>query len=87
MLGFQSQKLKCIEDDKDVRHLVYNRLIMNPSTTDYELQREVMELYGERYPAMSIIDWGRIIREYTFMTRDACRLKEYQNNIGMAAEP
>ena len=87
ILGFQSQKLKCVEDDKDVRRLVYNRLIMNPSTTDYELQREVMELYGERYPAMSIIDWGRIIREYTFMTRDACRPKDYQNNIGMAAEP
>ena len=88
MLGFHSQKLCCIEDDKDVRNLIYNRLIMNPSTSDYTLQREVMEEYGERYPAMSILDWRNIISNYTFMVRDASRPKDYiNNNIRMAAEP
>lgn len=87
MLGFHSQKLRCVEDDKDVRNLIYNRLIMNSSTSDYDLQREVMEEYGERYPAMSILDWRNIISNYTFMARDASLPKDNFNNIRMAAEP
>ena len=87
MLSNTYIKLIHIEDDKDVRDLIYNRLIMNSDTTDYQLQREVMEEYGERYPAMSILDWQKIIKDYTFMVRDASRPKDFQNNVGMAAEP
>ena len=84
--AFQNKKLESVEDDREVRNLIYNRLVMNANTSDYELQREVMELFGERYPGMSMIDWQRIIRDYTFMAREASRPKDYQSNIGMAAE-
>ena len=84
--AFQNKKLESVEDDREVRNLIYNRLVMNANSSDYELQREVMELFGERYPGMSMMDWQRIIRDYTFMAREASRPKDYQNNIGMAAE-
>jgi type I restriction enzyme R subunit len=81
-----------IEDDRDVRNLVYNRLVMNAETSDYELQREVMEVYGERYPDMRIIDWQRIIADYTPMVRQALQRPsapqiDMQQQYGMAADP
>ncbi len=41
-----------MEDDSEVRNLIFNRLIMNADTSDYELKSEVMEVYGQRYPDM-----------------------------------
>ena len=84
--AFQNKRLEYVEDDREVRNQIYNRIIFNPLTSDYEIQREVMELFGERYPEMSMIDWQRIIKEYTPMVREASRPKDYQNNIGIAAE-
>jgi len=86
------RKLANVEDDRDVRNLVYNRLIMNADTSDYELQREVMEVYGERYPDMRIIDWQRVIADYTPMVREAAKkpsakvVEMQQRQYGMAAE-
>ncbi len=48
---------------------------MDASISDAELQREVIELYGERYPDMSLNDWRHIIEAYTPMVRDASRPK------------
>ena len=48
---------------------------MNAYTTDMELQREVMEMFGERYPDMTLIDWHRIINAYTPLVREASRPK------------
>ena len=86
------RRLVNIEDDRDVRNLVYNRLVMNAETSDYELQREVMEVYGERYPDMRIIDWQRIIADYTPMVRQALQRPsaaqiDMQQQYGMAADP
>ena len=87
------RKLVNIEDDRDIRNLVYNRLIMNADTSDFELQREVMEVFGERYPDMRIIDWRRIIADYTPMVREAAKkphakvVEMQQQQYGMAAEP
>ena len=86
------RKLANVEDDRDIRNLVYNRLIMNADTSDYELQREVMEVYGERYPDMRIIDWQRVIADYTPMVREAAKrpsakvVEMQQRQYGMAAE-
>lgn len=82
---FSNGKLEYIEDDREVRNLIYNRLIMDASTPDSDLQLEVMTLFGERYYGMSIMDWQRIIKAYTPMIREASRIKEAQN-YGMAAE-
>ena len=86
------RKLANVEDDRDIRNLVYNRLIMNADTSDYELQREVMEVFGERYPDMRIIDWQHVIADYTPMIREAAKqptarmIEMQQCQYGMAAE-
>ena len=86
------QKLENVEDDRDVRNLIYNRLHMDADISDGELQREVIELYGERYPDMLLNDWRHIIEAYTPMVREMVRpnAKEVSirpKQLGIAAEP
>ena len=50
----QSKKLANIEDDRDVRNLIFNRLHMDADISDAELQREVIEMFGEQYPDMTL---------------------------------
>lgn len=38
-----------------------------------ELQREVIDKYGNRYGGMSLNDWRHIIEAYTPMVREASR--------------
>ena len=70
-LALQLRRLQSVEDDKEVRDLVFNRLQMDNEISNYELQREVMELFGERYGGMRPRDWERIISDYTPMVREA----------------
>ena len=85
-------KLANVEDDRDVRNLIYQHLLIAPDTSDTDLQREAMEKYGERYPAMKLMDWKRIIEEYTPMIREAAKLPRVsvvemqQRQYGKAAE-
>ena len=81
-------KLENVEDDRDVRNLIYNRLHVNAETNDMELQREVTEKYGHRYPDMSLNDWRHIIETYTPLVKDALKPKEKEDlrNLNMAAE-
>lgn len=84
----QLQKLYNVEDDNDVRNLIYNRLHIDVNTTDAEIQREVIEVYGTRYPDMSINDWRHIIEAYTPMIRSAAAQKamEIPLNYDIAAD-
>jgi len=55
------------------------------------LQREVIELYGERYPDMTLNDWRHIVEAYTPMVREASRPKAQEvtmqpEQLPMAAE-
>ena len=43
------------------------------ASSDYELQREAMEKFGERYPGMGLNDWCHIIETYTPMVRETTR--------------
>ena len=85
-------KLASVEDDQEVRNLIFNRLQLNPDTADFDLQREVMELFGERYPNMSIMDWKRIVGAYTPLVRMAAKqpkatvIEMQQRQYNMAAE-
>jgi type I restriction enzyme R subunit len=85
-------KLANVEDDRDVRNLIYQRLLIAPETSDGDIQVEVMKAYAERYPDMQILDWMRIVRDYTPMVREAAkqptaRMIEMQHQqYGMAAE-
>jgi type I restriction enzyme R subunit len=84
-------KLANVEDDKDVRDLIFNRLHMDANISDMELQREVIEQYGERYPDMSQNDWRHIIEDYTLMVREAILTKAKEismrsEKLDMAAE-
>ena len=51
-----------------------------------------MEVYGERYPDMRIIDWQRVIADYTPLVREAAEqpsakvVEMQQRQYGMAAE-
>ncbi len=62
-------KLEDIEDDREIRNLVFDLLHMNKNIDDMQIQREVIERFGERYPAMSLNDWRHIIEAYTPMIR------------------
>ena len=85
------RKLADVEDDREVRNLIFNRLQMDADVSDFELQREVIEQYGERYPDMSPNDWRHIIEAFTPMVREAARPKAQEislraERLGMAAE-
>ena len=85
------RKLENIDDDRDVRNLIFNRLHMDADISNGELQRETIELYGERYSDMSPNDWRHIIEAYTPMVREAVSSKAKEVSIqpeqmGMAAE-
>lgn len=69
------RRLENVEDDREVRNLIYQRLLMDSTTTDSDLQREVMEIYGERYPNMEPNDWRHVIEAYTPMVREAAKPK------------
>lgn len=51
------RRLENVEDDREVRNLIYQRLQMDATTNDADLKREVMEVYGERYPNMESNEW------------------------------
>ena len=82
-------KLGSVEDDQEVRNLIFNRLQMDVDVNDMQLQREVSELFGERYPDMGLNDWRHIIEAYTPMVREATKPKAKDISMkqyGMAAE-
>ena len=87
------RKLEDIEDDRDVRNLIFNRLQLNPDTSNDDLQVEVMKEFGERYPDMQIIDWMRVVEAYTPLVREAAKkpssstIEMEQRLYRMAAEP
>ncbi len=87
---FGIRKLENIEDDRDVRNLIYQRLQMDATISDANLQRETMEQYGERYPDMSPNEWRHVVEAYTPMVRKASKPNAQEISMqqyGMAAEP
>ena len=58
---------------------------MDVNTSDSELQREVIELYGERYRTMSVNDRRHIIEAYTSMVWETARPKAKE--IPMSQRP
>lgn len=80
------KKLESVEDDNEVRNLIYERLLINPDTSDDKLQFEVIERYGDRYPDMVSNDWRHIIEAYTPMVREANKAKEIPLNLSQAAD-
>lgn len=88
--SINKRKLGNVEDDRDVRNLIFNRLLMDASISNGELQREVIELYGVKYPNMTLNDWRHVIEDYTHMVREASRpiaqeLSMETRQYGMAA--
>ncbi len=62
-------KLDDVEDDREVRKLIFDRLHMNAEVSNDKLWREVIEVFGEKYPDMSINDWRHIIDDYTSIVK------------------
>ena len=67
--NFIERKIMSVVADRDISNLINNRLQINPETSDASIQKEVLEVYGERYPDMSLNDWRHIIEDYTPMVR------------------
>jgi hypothetical protein len=68
--------LKNVEDDQEVRNRIFDRLHIDPDTTVAELQKEVLEEYGMRYPDMTINEWRHLIEDYTPMVKDAIKSRD-----------
>jgi type I restriction enzyme R subunit len=82
----QLSKLQSVEEDREVRNLIFNRLQMDNAISDYDLQREAMEMFGERYGGMSPKDWAHVIQAYTPMVREASKAKEIPLYMPKAAD-
>ena len=82
------RKLENVEEDQDVRNLIFNLLHMDNNISDGQIQIEVQKAYGQRYSSMSQNDWRHIIGAYTPMVRETLQAKEISmQQYGMAAEP
>ena len=86
---FRKRKLKNVEDDREVRNLIFNILQMNNDISDMEIQKEVINHFGDEYPGMSLNDWRHIIEDYTSMVRNANqrKAKEIYLDLKKAASP
>ena len=86
---FRKRKLKNVEDDREVRNLIFNMLQMDNDISDMEIQKEVIDHFGDEYPGMSLNDWRHIIEDYTSMVRNANqrKAKEVYLNLKKAASP
>jgi type I restriction enzyme R subunit len=82
-------KLKNVDDDTNVRNLVFNLLQMNENLSDGEIQVEAMKQFGEKYPTMDPNDWRHLIDAYTPSVREAMdrNSKEIVLQLKNAASP
>ena len=86
---FRKRKLKNVEDDREVRNLIFDMLQMNNDISDMEIQKEVIDHFGDEYPDMSLNDWRHIIEDYTSMIQEANqrKAKEIILDLKQAASP
>lgn len=86
---FRKRKLKNVEDDREVRNLIFDMLQMNNDISDMEIQKEVIDHFGDEYPGMSLNDWRHIIEDYTSIVRNANqrKAKEIYLDLKLAASP
>ena len=86
---FRKRKLKNVEDDREVRNLIFDMLQMNNDVSDMQIQKEVIDHFGDEYPGMSLNDWRHIIEDYTSMIREANqrKAKEIVLDLKKAASP
>lgn len=86
---FRKRKLKNVEDDREVRNLIFDMLQMNNDVSDMQIQKEVIDHFGDEYPGMSLNDWRHIIEDYTSMVRNANqrKAKEIYLDLKQAASP
>lgn len=88
-VNLNPKKLYRIEDDPDVRKLVFCLLVMDSGISDLQIQKEVIMGFGEKYYEMSLNDWRHIIEDYTPMVREALngKAREIVMQLMKAAEP
>ena len=64
-----TSKLRHVEDDKEVRNLIFDLLHMDREMSDLSIQEEVIKKFGERYGGMTLNSWRHVIEEYTSIIR------------------
>ena len=83
--------LRHVEDDREVRNLIYNLLQMDREMSNMSIQEEVINKFGDRYDGMKLNDWRHIIEAYTSIIRPnlkdtASEEKAKSTGYPMAAE-
>lgn len=61
---FHFNKLLNVEDDQDVKNLIYNIYAFNKKADPVLAQTEVQKQFGERYSGMTNQDWYNVINNY-----------------------
>ena len=86
--------LTSIDDDYEVRNHVSEILRMDRNTSDMQIQKVLIERFGEKYPGMKLNDWRHIIEQYTSILRnkeirtpDGKIIEVFPMGDSMAAEP
>ena len=91
---FRKRKLNNVEEDEGMKNFIIALVNQDPDITDLGIQREVIERYGQEYPAMTNSDWNHIIRPFAFSAVQDMRSKvgedvaeEIPLNYSKAADP
>lgn len=92
--NYEDKVLTSIDDDYEVRNHVSEILRMDRNTSDMQIQKELLERFGEKYPGMKLNDWRHIIEQYTSILRnkeirtpDGKIIEVFPMSDSMAAEP
>ena len=92
--NYEDKVLTSIDDDYEVRNLVTTILQKDRNTSDMQIQKELIERFGEKYSGMKLNDWRHIIEQYTSILRnkeirtpDGKIIEVFPMGDSMAAEP
>ena len=92
--NYEDKVLTSIDDDYEVRNHVSEILRMDRNTSDMQIQKVLIERFGEKYPGMKLNDWRHIIEQYTSILRnkeirtpDGKIIEVFPMGDSMAAEP
>ena len=79
--NYEDKVLTSIDDDYEVRNHVSEILRMDRNTSDMQIQKVLIERFGEKYPGMKLNDWRHIIEQYTSILRNKEIKKHNSKNI------
>lgn len=83
---FHFNKLLNVEDDEDVKKLIYNIYAFDKNTTPLMVQTEVQKQFGEKYIGMSNQDWYNVLNNYLRLTPPSVPNSGDENSTSSATD-